>query len=257
MNGMTDQSGLPGLSGNRRYRRTGLGRLIFGLVVLGLGVTFLLDELDLVESDRVLHYWPVILLLIAAVKLLAPAGPTDRTAGIFFAFLGLLFLGDTANWYSVDFSLVWPALLILLGLFIVKRGLFGPGRAGAVVDGAESLSLFAFWSGHERKVTSRNFSGGDVTAVMGGAEIDLRAASVSQASGPAVLDLFVLMGGVDLYLAPEWEVVLETTAIMAAVEDNRKTIIAASPSEAPAPSGHRPRLVLRGLVLMGGVELKS
>ena len=132
------------------------------------------------------------------------------------------------------------------------------------MDGGESLSVFAFWSGHDRKITSRAFVGGDVTAVMGGAELDLRGATLVKTTGPAVIDLFVMMGGVDLFVPPEWDVVLEATAIMGAIEDKRRgaplsreTAETAQTGEAEGAVSARPKLILRGLVLMGGIELKS
>ena len=66
------------------------------------------------------------------------------------------------------------------------------------------------------------------------------------ANGQAVIDLFVLWGGVELRLPPDWVVSNQTLTIMGGLED-RST----------GTQDTRNRLTLRGVVLMGGVEIKT
>ena len=98
-------------------------------------------------------------------------------------------------------------------------------------------------SGTKRRVTSPLFKRADFTVVMGGVEVDLRSASI--AGGEAVIDLFVVMGPVEILVPPDWTVVNQLVAVMSGVDDK-------STGE---PSGKN-RLVLRGFVLMGSVEVK-
>jgi len=111
------------------------------------------------------------------------------------------------------------------------------------VSGGQTLSDIAFWSGVERKVNTSNFRRADLTAIMGGIQIDFRNAAIN---GEAVVDLFVLMGGIDVRVPPDWNVTTQVVAVMGGVQDR---------STGPADSPHR--LVLRGFVLMGGVEVKT
>ena len=99
--------------------------------------------------------------------------------------------------------------------------------------------------GLERKVSSQEFRGGDVTAIMGGAEIDLRQARL--AGGEAVVEVLVMWGGVDFFVPPDWKVTVEAVPFMGGIEDTTRL----SPGEV---RGH---LVIRGLVVMGGVEVKN
>ena len=54
----------------------------------------------------------------------------------------------------------------------------------------------AFMGGIERKVTSQEFEGGEVTAIMGGCGIDLREASILDTE--ATIEVFVWAGGVEI-----------------------------------------------------------
>jgi hypothetical protein len=60
---------------------------------------------------------------------------------------------------------------------------------GSTEDISSRLSTFAFWSGVDRKISSQEFRGGDVTAIMGGAKLDFSQAK--PVPGGAVIDLFV------------------------------------------------------------------
>ena len=52
----------------------------------------------------------------------------------------------------------------------------------------------AFMGGMRRKVTSREFEGGEVTAIMGGCGIDLREASILDTE--ATIEVFVWAGSI-------------------------------------------------------------
>ena len=63
--------------------------------------------------------------------------------------------------------------------------------------------------GVKKASSSPDFEGGDITAIMGGAEIDLRQASIR--GGPAVLDTFAMMGGIEIRVPDDWTVDLQGT----------------------------------------------
>jgi hypothetical protein len=107
----------------------------------------------------------------------------------------------------------------------------------------QTVDVTAILGGFERRVHTQDFRGGEVTAVMGGCALDMRAASMT---GEAVIDVFAFWGGVTLKVPPDWTVVLEGTPIMGGFEE--KTV---SP-----PDGSK-RLVVRGYAIMGGVEVRN
>lgn len=79
---------------------------------------------------------------------------------------------------------------------------------------------------------------------MGGGEIDLRAAGMSGAE--AILDVFVVMGGLEITVPPDWAVSNQIVAVMAGVDDK---------SSGTQEASHR--LILRGFIMMGGIEIKT
>lgn len=225
------------------------GRIVFGLVVIALGVLFTLDNLGVLEAGEILRWWPALLLAYGISRLAGRHGRQRPVAGIVFTLLGALLLLRVAGFPVPDPWTLWPVLLVAAGLSMVvgasrrTRGAGGPVPPGA--DDDSTFSTFVMWSGIERKVGSPDFRGGDATAIMGGAEIDLRNAKMP--GGRAVVDLMVLWGGVELFVPTDWKVTVEALPLLAGVEDATR-----------APAGEtRGHLVVKGLVLMGGVEIKN
>jgi hypothetical protein len=116
--------------------------------------------------------------------------------------------------------------------------------AGTVISGDTMLSEIAIWAGKQRRSVSPNFRHADLTAIMGGIELDLRGASTS--TGEAVIDLFVMWGGIEIWVPPDWAVSNQVGLLMAGAEDKSTGTQAA-----------RHRLIVRGFAIMGGVEIKT
>ena len=234
-------------------------RLIAGLAVLGLGLLFLYHELTGYDIDRVLRFWPVALLVLGATMLWnggqqgRPSGQHQtRFWGLFWIAVGSWFLLEALDWVRYDpWDLFWPLLVLAIGASIVWRSLRGPRpvREGAA-DVAQTFSAFAVMSGVGLRSAAQDFRGGEATAVMGGCEIDLREARI--AGGDAVVDAFALWGAVELKVPEGWQVVSEVIPIMGAFEDKTRP----APAGAPVEVG-RPRLVVKGFAIMGGIEVKN
>jgi hypothetical protein len=221
------------------------GRLVVGLVVIAIGVVFLLNELEIVDARHVLRWWPALALAWGLAMLTGLCCRRNVTAGLIVSiFSGWLLLVRMGVVHRDPWDL-WPVVLVILGASMVVAALRGPASAAKLADGASTLRAFALWSGATRKVVSEDFRGGEVTAIMGGHDIDLRPARI--AGGPAVIDLFVWWGGVDIRVPPDWKVTNEALALLGGVDDKTR-----------APEGEaKGHLILKGLIIMGGVEARN
>lgn len=85
-----------------------------------------------------------------------------------------------------------------------------------------------------------------MSCIFGGAELDLRNAIVDQEE--VYLDVFILMGGLELLLPMDCEVMDEVNCFMGGTESKRR-------NHSTSDSGKKWRLVLTGSTTMGGVEI--
>ena len=108
-----------------------------------------------------------------------------------------------------------------------------------------TINAVAVLGGVDRNCSSQDFTRGQLTAIMGGCEIDLREASI--VTSPAVIDIFALWGGVELMVPEDWTVTMKIQPILGGVSDR---------TTAPR-GGSDKNLVLEGTVVMGGLEVKN
>lgn len=235
------------------------GRLIFGMALLVLGAMWTADNLGLVDADAVLRWWPALLLGYGLLSLVGAFGTRKLVSGSIFMVIGGWMLARELGWIQVSIFRMWPLFLIFIGASLVWRSM-SVGRAAesgglgagpnpwGFSGGSENASFprpFAFMGGVERNIESRELVGIEATAVMGGVVLDLRNA---RARGPeVVVEAFTWWGGIDLIVPQDWQVVAEVSPIMGGVED--KTRNSGDPNAT--------RLVVRGMVVMGGIELRN
>jgi predicted membrane protein len=236
----------------RDYARSRSGfssRLAIGLFIIALGVVFTLDNLGVIEGHSLLRYWPVFFVLVGTVRLIGARGVSQVISGLFWLFVGTWALLHELGVVSISIWRLWPVWLIVVGLNMIVRRPGGNrswGKMGIRDTNDDSrVKVIAIMAGVDRKLTSQAFSGGDATALMGGVTLDLRQAQME--GGRAEIDVFAFWGGIELYVPLDWMVRIDATPIMGGVEDSRRGVTA-DPNKT---------LVLRGGVLMGGIEIKN
>lgn len=101
------------------------GTLIFGLVLVGLGVFFLLDRFGVVEIDVPWGWWPLILVAIGVGKLLDGAGRRDAQGGAWLIIIGFWLILNFEGYFGFEWRNSWPLLLIAGGAMIVWKALAG------------------------------------------------------------------------------------------------------------------------------------
>jgi predicted membrane protein len=222
-------------------------QLILGLAVIAVGLLFTLDNLDILDARRYLPFWPVVFIAIGVVSLLNARETPQRLFGGVLTFVGVWMLLGRWGFWQVRLWDLWPVLLIYWGAVIVWRGWYGRSlHESAVPDRASTFSVVAFLSGFDRVVTADDFKGGEVSAFMGGGKIDLTRARISSGNA-AVVHVTALMGGMEIRIPDEWTVENRVTYFMGGSNDRSR--LPANPAA--------PRLILKGFVMMGGVEIKN
>ena len=219
-------------------------QLILGLLILVVGIIFTLDNLDVVEAERFVAFWPAGLIIIGASKVWhARTVHGSYLGGVLFIVAGTWMLLRRLGFVDVHILSLWPLLLVVAGILVVWQSIRGPRLHGEVVNNSV-VNAVAVLSGVQRVSNSRHFRGGELTAFMGGCGVDLRQAEIH---GEAVIDVFAMWGGIDIRVPESWNVIDRVTPIMGGYEDATRA----------AGNSRTHTLVIRGIVLMGGVEVKN
>ncbi|SFU15681.1 hypothetical protein SAMN04489724_4457 [Algoriphagus locisalis] len=270
------------------------GGMIFGFIILAVGVLILLRKLDVFYPDWLLS-WPMILIAVGVITLVKHE--FKSLFGLLMLGLGVFFLLEQE--FDFHFGLqrfVFPIALIMLGVYLItkkrkeqqvlediqekirnkstlssaanpepklgeeynkgeKSGFSSQYTSSKSYSGmsgisgtsySDTVSIDSIMSGINKRMLTKNFQGGKLTAAFGGIDLDL---TQSDFSGMVNLQVDVIFGGIKLVVPPHWDVRVEVTNIAAGVEDKRVY----RQSEVDQDKV----LVIRGTVFFGGLEIKS
>jgi hypothetical protein len=223
--------------------------IVPALVVIGIGVLFLLNNLNIVFMHDIWRFWPAILIAAGLAKMVDSPFSGGRLTGGILVGIGGLFLADTLGFLNLSWGDFWPLVLIGAGLLMLWSRLAPPpaGTPNIPAGHEGALNEVAIFGGVERKVTTDDFRGGYVSAMFGGVVIDLRKAGMRGDS--AVVDVNSIFGGVEFKIPPNWIAVPQVPAIFGGF--GNKSV---------QPSADMPgvkRLFIKGAAIFGGVEVKN
>lgn len=213
-------------------------KLIAGAFLAVLGLVLTADNLDYFDAEPLLRWWPVVLIAIAAVKLAQP-GSHGLALLLLVAGSWILLL----NLGIVRFTIfdLWPLILIGIGVSMVVRA----GGRSSPSSGGERGSAIAVLSERKLSPTTRPYHGGRVAAFLGSCELDLTRVEFDR-DRPAVVEAIAFWGGVLIIVPDGCEVIGELMPIMGGFDVKTATV-----------TEPRRQLVVRGLALMAGVEVRS
>ena len=155
-------------------RGRGRGGILMGAILVLVGIAFLLDHMGYVSVYSLWsRFWPLLVVLAGVVNFAS----RNRPWGLFLMAAGVLLQLNQLGITHFGWRDFWPMLLIAIGI-LVLWGSFGWSKKPAVSsptvgDPRTTLNEAVVFGGLERRMTSQDFQGGDITAIFGGVELDL------------------------------------------------------------------------------------
>jgi predicted membrane protein len=259
-------------------------RFAIGVAIIALGAMFLFDSLDWIEARDILRTaWPLIFVVIGIAILSRRRHGRRRNEGWAFIVVGLwIFLSKVGLFDFSFWGILFPLVLLFVGGMLVYRSLRPPrievsfdpadapkpnaethtGSSDAPFtsprrnasgssfvrheeEHAEYIRTFAMLSGSEMRPTSRPFRGADLSAVLGGVNLDLTSARME--GDIARIDVFAFCGGIEIHVPPDWTVTSKVATLLGAFSDKRR----------PTTTLPTKTLVVDGFAVMGGIEVKN
>lgn len=223
-------------------------RLWLGIALIVFGMLLFLQNLDFRFFNVHIFSWQTILICIGVILVI-------RFKESFWGF-GLIIVGIagiiTKNYGIALTSLLfeyWPILLIIFGIhLILKRTFANSIRENPFIE-SDSIMMdeFSVLSDSAKILKTNNFLGGKGTSILSELKLDLRNCSFTGEN--IEIELLTILGSIEIYIPQNWNIVLKTTAILGAVDDERLHKID------NLYSGKT--VTLKGLTILGSTEIKN
>lgn len=214
-----------------------------GVVLLVVGSLILVNNLGLGDAFGGIfrQLWPITFFILGGVFM---SRNRPRTGG-FFILVGVILL--LSQIFNISFwKLFWPLLIIWLGLsLLISR----PNRKTTSAETASSSTEIKeeaiFWA-VKKKMTGKDFQGGEITAIFGGVELDLR--DVEIPSEGATLKITAIFGGIEIKVSRDrYQVVTKGEGIAGGWDE---------PFRNNAPT-EKPILIIQGSAIFGGISITN
>ena len=220
----------------------GSTQVVIGLLVAVVGVVLLLSTLGVAVLGSLILWTPSLFILFGLWRLAAngfkrPSGPALII--LIAVFLQLAVLG-------VSFAIIWPAVLIAIGVAIILHqfGRRSSSDADQSGPGSGGVDTFNLMGSVRRSASPSDYRSGEVTAIMGSTHLDMRDAVVAEK--PSTLEVTAVMSEVRLRVPSAWRVRLNNTTLLGETDDQRRR---------DEEQDSTPDLVIDGLVLMGSLKI--
>jgi predicted membrane protein len=229
--------------------------LIWGAIIVLVGAALLLDHLGVAPFDRLIQFWPLLLVLFGVMNILTQA---NRGFGILLIAAGTVLQLNRLGVMHLTFDQLWPLAIIAVGFLVMwgsleTRGFLRNKEKASGSTPAEdlpnTLSSVVVFGGTERTITSRSFRGGKAVAVLGGIELDFRDADID--GDEAQLEINCLFGGVEIRVPETWHVHSRGFPVFGGYTDKSRS------TTVEGAAAKKKTLVITGVVLFGGIEIRN
>jgi predicted membrane protein len=241
---------------NHRHR----SGLVPGLILAFVGAGLLMRELGLLPAHvRSVDFWPLVVVVVGISTLMSARGRTGVTFALLLAALGVLLLAGNLGLVAFPAARLWPLLLVLLGFAILIRGARSREREGSSESAGgmsvpragafreqDRFSKQITFSGLDCRIESQAWNGGELGVTGGGVELDLRYAQLAPEG--ALLDVRIVMGGVDIRVPDTWQVMCDVTPLLGGADDTTRST---------QGSTGAPVLRVTGTVTLGGLTIRN
>lgn len=222
-----------------------INKIIWGIVLLVVGVIFGLNALGVTNIDVWFPgWWTLFIIIPCLVGLITERDKVGNAIGLVIGVALLLSQLEIIE-LSVVWKLIVPVILIVVAVKMIIRGL-GKNNAEKIIAAARESgnipSGFAAFSGTDMNFDNQFFEGAELNAIFGGVECDLRKAVVEK---DCAIKLSAIFGGVDVLVPDNVNVKVETVSIFGGVSD-----------ETVHNPDAKATIYISGFCLFGGADIK-
>jgi len=188
-------------------------------------------------------WWTLIIIIPMIISIYKSGFHAFNTIALF---IGVVLLLSEIEVLPEDtiYQLIVPIIFVVIGFQIIFKGVLRRKIPKDIFKSHKNnaTEYAAVFGGQERKISNEVFQGGNVTAVFGGVELDLRDAIFNE---DVIINMTVAFGGVEVYLPTNVKVSISSVPIFGAVSNKTQNL--ANDSD--------PTVYINATCIFGGVDV--
>jgi len=91
-------------------------QLMWGVVLVCVGVSFMLDRMDVIDIDSLWHYWPLLLVVLGVNKMVGYPTAKHFSNGLWMIAVGLWMFAVLERMFGLTWNNSWPFMIIVCGV---------------------------------------------------------------------------------------------------------------------------------------------
>ena len=222
--------------------------ILWGIVLVVLGIVFGLNALDITDIDIFFDgWWTLFIIVPCAIGLFSEKEKTGNLIGLLIGVVLLLACQDILRFDLVG-KLIFPVILVVIGLCILFKYVFG-GKIKSEIklinekNGASKDEYYSTFTGQNLSFDGQEFKGTTLSAVFGGIQCDLSGAIINE---DVVINASAIFGGIDIIVPAGYNVKVQSNSIFGGVSNKR------SGKDNP----DAPTVYINGSGIFGGVDIR-
>lgn len=221
------------------------GNILWGIVLIIIGVVFGLNALEITEIDIFFDgWWTLFIIVPSFIDLFKEK---NKTGNIICLLIGVLLLLACQD--IISFGLIWklafPVALIIFGLSIIFKDVINNKIKNEMkkVNNKDSKEYCAIFSSQQFNMANEEFKGCELNCVFGGIDIDLRDAKIKN---DAIINASAIFGGIEIIVPENVNVKIVSNSIFGGTSDERKN----------KTTNEKITLYINATAIFGGIDIK-
>ena len=214
--------------------------IIWGLVLIGLGVIIGLNALDITNIDLFFKGWWTLLIIIPSlIGLITESEKTWSLIGLLVGIILLLGVNEIISFELIS-KLILPLILIIVGVSLIFKDVISSKVKEEIKKAKRSNNIYSSSFGSKKMIIDDKFIGCEVNAVFGEYILDLTEAEIND---NCLIKTSAIFGEVKIKVPEKVRVQTISTSILGSTDNNKK-------------KGDKPVIYVQAFNLFGGTDIK-
>ena len=194
--------------------------IIWGLVLVALGIIWGGNALDLFKVDVFFDGWWTLFIIIPS--LVGLFSNSDKKGSLICLLIGvglLLTCNDIVD-FDILYKLLVPTIIVIIGLSLIFKNVFDKRFNAEIAKISEKNNVSdeycATFAAQDIKLGNEEFKGTKINAIFGGIKLDLRDAIINE---DIVITTSSIFGGIDIIVPKNVKVSVKSNSIFGGVDN--------------------------------------